>query len=138
MKVKQLSVFMENKAGRLAEITSLLGKSGINIRGFSVADMVDYGIFRLIVPDPERAIEVLKQAGFTVKESEVLCVEVPDKPGGLASVLSLFAQNNLSVEYMYAMVKDKIVFSLEEIERAADLLQKNGFRLLTQEEVSKL
>jgi|Deesub1362A_J573_1020465.scaffolds.fasta_scaffold02135_4 hypothetical protein len=136
--VKQLSVFMENKPGRLAEITDLLGKNGINIRGFSVADMSDYGIFRLIVPHPEEAAKVLKEAGFTVRESEVLCVEVPDRPGGLALVLSLFAKNNLSVEYMYAMVKDKIVFSLENQKEAERILREEGLKLLTQEEVSKL
>jgi hypothetical protein len=136
--VKQLSVFMENKPGRLAEITELLGEKGINIRGFSVADMSDYGIFRLIVPHPEKAAKVLKEAGFTVKESDVLCVEVPDRPGGLALVLSLFARRNLSVEYMYAMVKDKIVFSLENLEEAVTVLKENGLKLLTQEEISNL
>lgn len=107
LKIKQLSVFMENRPGRLTEICRVLGGAGINIRGFSVADMAEYGIFRLIVPDPEKAEKVLTAGGFTVNQSDVLCLDVPDRPGGLAGVLEIFSDNGVSVEYMYAIAYTK-------------------------------
>src|SRR5574340_404407 len=93
--IKQLSVFMENKPGRLTEITEALGKADINIRGFSVADMADYGIFRLIVANADKAKKVLDDLGFTARESDVICVNVPDKPGGLAGILKVFSEHEI-------------------------------------------
>jgi len=138
LKIKQLSVFMENRPGRLAEICSALGEAGINIRGFSVADMAQYGIFRLVVPEPEKAREVLTKSGFTVKESDVLCLDVPDRPGGLAGVLEIFSDSGVSVEYMYAIAYTKIVFGVENLDKAISALQAKGIKLLTKEEVAKL
>lgn len=136
--IKQLSVFMENKPGRLTEITEALGKAGINIRGFSVADMADYGIFRLIVHDTDQAKKVLDGLGFTAKESDVICVNVPDKPGGLAVVLKVFSEHAISVEYMYVIADTKIAFSVEDIDRAVSALAGAGVVLLTQADVSAL
>ena len=87
MKVTQLTVFLENRSGRLAEVADLLGKAGINIRGFSTTEAAEYGIVRLIVAEPERARQILHDGGFTTHISHVICVKVPDQPGGLAEVL---------------------------------------------------
>ncbi len=136
--IKQLSVFMENKPGRLTEITEALGKAGINIRGFSVADMADYGIFRLIVADADQAKKVLDDLGFTAKESDVICVNVPDKPGGLAGILKVFSEHEISVEYMYVIADTKIAFSVENIAKAVEALTGAGMPLLTQADISAL
>ncbi len=105
MKVEQISVFLENKAGRLAEVTRSLGEAGINIRALSLADTTDFGILRLIVDNYDAAREMLKSKGFTVGKTEVVAIEVPDHPGGLAQVLNTLAQANINVEYMYAFVQ---------------------------------
>ncbi|MFA5866706.1 MAG: ACT domain-containing protein [Actinomycetota bacterium] len=136
--IKQLSVFMENKPGRLTEITEALGKDGINIRGFSVADMADYGIFRLIVADADKAKKVLDDLGFTAKESDVICVNVPDKPGGLAGILKVFSEHEISVEYMYVIADTKIAFSVENIDKAVEALTGAGMPLLSQADISAL
>jgi hypothetical protein len=137
-KVTQLSVFMENKAGRLTDITNTLAGADVNIRGFSVADMADYGIFRLIVDGPDKAKQALNDLGFTVKESDVICVSVEDKPGGLAKILNVFSQNGISVEYMYFIAETKIAFGVEDIDKAIEVLAREGVVMLTKEDISKL
>ncbi len=136
--IPQLNVFMENKRGRLYEICHLLGKAGINIRGFSIADMADFGIFRLIVPNAEIAKKVLREAGFTVSESEVVVVAVPDRPGGLAEVLAILASANISVEYLYMVAETKVAFSLDDNEKGIELLKKAGIPVLEEEEIHRL
>jgi len=101
---KQLSVFLENKTGRLASVTRVLGEAGINIRALSIADTSDFGILRIIVNDPQKAYAILKDAGFTVSETEVIGVRVKDIPGGLATVLEKMSDANLNIEYMYAFL----------------------------------
>ncbi len=140
MKVKQIAVFLENKSGRMAEITGVLAKNGINIRAMSLADTADFGILRLIVNDTESAQNVLKENGFTVGTTEVLVIEVMDKPGGLASVLQIISKNKLNIEYMYAFTQKSgetglIIFRFDEIDTAMDTLKKAGCHLLTDEEV---
>src|SRR5512143_764081 len=103
--VEQIYVFLENKAGRLAEVTRILGDAGINIRALSLADTSDFGILRLIVNDREKANAVLKENGFTVSKTEVVAVEVPDRPGGLSQILQTLDNNSINVEYMYAFVE---------------------------------
>jgi hypothetical protein len=105
MKVEQISIFLENKPGALAEVTRILGDSGINIRALSLADTKDFGILRLIVNDNDRARQVLDQKGFTVRKTEVVAVEVPDRPGGLADILKSLADAGVNVEYLYAFVQ---------------------------------
>ena len=105
MKVDQIAIFLENKSGRLAEITSILAEKGINIRAMSLADTADFGILRLIVNDTESARNILKDNGFTVGTTEVVVVEVADKPGGLASVLQTIKEGGLNIEYMYAFTQ---------------------------------
>src|SRR3990170_2510185 len=123
MKVEQISIFLENKSGRLAEVTGILSRSGVNIRALSLADTADFGILRLIVNDTEKAKKVLKESGFTVRMNEVVAVEVPDRPGGLAGILGALQGKNVNVEYMYAFVQKSgehaiIIFRFDEIEKA--------------------
>ncbi len=119
MFVKQLSVFIENKAGRLAEVTRILGENGINIHALSIADTTDFGILRLIVSDDEKACEVLKDAGMAVKITEVVAVPLEHKPGGLSEVLEKLNKLSISIEYMYAFV------SRSEASRAMVILRLN-------------
>jgi hypothetical protein len=137
VKVTQLTVFLENRSGRLAEVTDILGKAGINIRGFSTTEAAEYGILRLIVPEPEKARDLLNKEGFTTHLTEVVCVAVPDEPGGLARVLDVLAEQEISVDYMYSISLQNICFALRDIDRAVELL-KGRVRLLSDEEVRKL
>jgi len=131
MKIKQISVFIENRVGRVTEITDILGKNNINIRALSLADTSDFGILRMIVDDNEKATNVLKKEGFIVRDSFVVAVEVPDKPGGLASVLRVLSERGINVEYMYAFFeqpKDKalLIFKFENPDEAIRILDDNG------------
>jgi len=143
VKVQQISVFLENKSGRLAELTDVLGKSGINIRALSIADTSDFGILRLIVNKPETAFKVLKEAGFTVSITDVIAVEVEDKPGGLAAVLKILESVGINIEYLYAFLEKAsnnalVVFRVEQVDEAVDLLIKNNVSVLKGSDVYKL
>ena len=143
MKVDQLAVFLENKSGRLAAIAKALSDSNINIRALSVADTADFGILRLIVDDTGKAIQVLKEEGFTVGKAEVIAVEVADKPGGLARVLAVLNEAGLNVEYMYAFVEKSgenavLIFRFDDPDMAITILQNAGIRILTSEEVRSI
>ena len=143
MKVEQISIFIENKSGRLAEITRILGDTGINIRALSLADTSDFGILRLIVNDVETAKAVLKEKGFTVSKTEVVAVEVPDRPGGLSSLLQMLDANQINVEYMYAFVERcggnaVIIFRFDETDKAIDSLKGSGFTILKGERLYSL
>jgi len=135
MKVEQISIFIENKSGRLAEITRILGDAGVNIRALSLADTSDFGILRLIVNNVETAKSVLKEKGFTVSKTEVVAVEVPDRPGGLSSLLQTLDANQINVEYMYAFVERcggnaVIIFRFDETDKAIVALSGSGFSVL--------
>jgi len=135
MKVEQISVFLENKAGALAEVTRILGESGVNIRALSLADTKDFGILRLIVNDNEKAKNVLAPRGFTVRKTEVVAVEVPDRPGGLAEIMKVLAEANINVEYLYAFVQQSgenaiIIFRFDETDRAIAALSQKKVRIL--------
>ncbi len=143
MQLEQIAIFLENKAGRLAEITEVLAEHGINIRAMSLADTADFGILRLVVNDTDQACQVLRRAGFTVGRTEVVVVAVPDRPGGLASVLKTLTDAGLNVEYMYAFSQKSgdtglLIFRIEDSDRARSVLQDAGHRLLSGEEVSAL
>jgi len=143
MKVEQISVFLENKSGRLAEVTEVLAGAGINLRALSLADTADFGILRLIVRDTQKAKSVLKESGFTVGKTEVLAVEVPDRPGGMAGILSVLGQKDINVEYMYAFVQKSgehavIIFRFDDLDGAISALKDKGVRILTGEEVCAL
>jgi hypothetical protein len=143
MKVEQISVFLENKSGRLAEVAGVLARAGVNIRALSLADTTDFGILRLIVNDTEKAKKVLKENGFTVGKTEVLAVEVPDRPGGLANILNAMRDAGINVEYMYAFVQRSggnaiIIFRFDELDKAISALQKAGILILKGEDVYAL
>lgn len=140
MKVEQISIFLENKSGRLAEVAEALAKAGINIRALSLADTTDFGILRLIVNDTERAKAVLRDNGFTVGKTEVVAVEVADQPGGLARILNVMKTHDINVEYMYAFVQKSggnaiIIFRFDETETAIEALREAGIRILGGEEI---
>lgn len=141
--VKQISVFLENKSGRLAAVSRILGANDINIRALCIADTSDFGILRLIVNDPERAHDVLKEAGFTVSATSVIAVQVPDRPGGLAEVLSVLEEAGLNIEYLYAFVtkisgQALVILKVEDVDRAAELLRAGGIVVRRPEEVYAL
>ena len=143
MKVEQISIFLENKSGRLAEVMGTLAKAGVNIRALSLADTADFGILRLIVNDTDTAKRVMKESGFTVAKTEVIALEVPDKPGGLAGILATLDKAAINVEYMYAFVQHSganaiIIFRFDDLDKAAGILQNTGVRVLRAEEVYAL
>lgn len=143
MKVKQMSVFLENKSGRLAQVTRVLGENGINIRALSIADTTDFGILRLIVNDPDRTYQALKEAGFTVSATDVIAVEVADRPGGLADILQSLQEAGINIEYLYAFVQKTpsaalVVLRVEQLDEAVKALQESGIHILSEEEVYKL
>jgi hypothetical protein len=143
MKLEQLSIFLENRSGRLAEITGVLTRAGINIRALAMADTADFGILRLIVNETGRAVQVLRESGFTVATSEMIALEVPDRPGGLWEILKVLEAAGINVEYMYAFVRKSaenaiVIFRFDEPDRAGAVLREAGVRVLTGEEVYAL
>lgn len=143
MKVEQISIFIENKSGRLAEVSRILGEAKVNIRALSLADTSDFGILRLIVDDTNLALQELKSHSFTVNKTEVIGVEVPDAPGGLCSILETLDKNQINVEYMYAFVERSsgnavIIFRFDNIDEAIRVLTENKFTVLKGERISSL
>lgn len=136
--VKQLSVFIENKTGRVSEVSEVLGAAGVNIRGFSVSDTADYGIVRLVVDDPDAAQKVLGDAGFTVKVSDVICMNLPDRPGGLAEILKIVSDAGVNIEYVYSLISTYAVINVADIDRALALLKDKPVQLVTQEEIARI
>jgi hypothetical protein len=137
MKVTQLTVFLENRSGRLAEVANILGDAGINIHGFSTTEAAEYGILRLILADVPKAREVLGAAGFTTHVTQVLCVKVDDVPGGLAKVLNQLADAEVSVEYLYNISFHNVCFAVRDVDRAVSLLA-GKVTLLSDREVKAL
>jgi hypothetical protein len=143
MKVKQISVFLENKSGRLADVTRTLGRENINIRALSIADTTDFGILRLIVNRPEEANRALKEEGFMVSETEVIAVDVPDRPGGLAHVLEILGVAGINIEYLYAFIgktsdEALVIFRVENCDGAMHALQAKNIKVLDGNEVYAL
>jgi hypothetical protein len=141
--IKQVSIFLENKSGRMYEITKILGDNSINIRALSLADTSDFGILRLIVDDPEKAISILKSQHYTVSATNVVAIEISDKPGGLASLLEVFKNEGVNIEYMYAFLERKsekavMTFRFDNNQEVLDKLRSSGVKLLTNEELSKI
>jgi len=143
MIIKQISVFIENKTGRIYEAASILENNNINIRSLSLADSTDYGVLRMIVDKPEEAYQVLKEAGLTAKVSEVVAVEVKDQVGGFAEIMKIMYEAKINVEYMYAFVeknKDNaiLIFRFDKIKETVDVLRENGLHILKAKEVMSL
>ena len=139
MKLEQLSIFLENKTGRLSGVTQTLHHGGINIRALSLADTSDFGILRLIVDDTDRAEKLLKQAGFTIGRTPVVGVEVDDTPGGLNNILTILSECQVNVEYMYAFVQKArratLIFRVDQLDQAIEALKEHNVHLVTVEEI---
>lgn len=129
MALKQISVFLENKSGRLADVSALISNAGINFRAISIADTADFGILRMIVDKPDDALELLEKNGFTARENLVLGVEVEDHPGGMAGVMKLFDENDVNIEYLYSSLESGtenavIIFKVEDVKHGIKILEK--------------
>ena len=140
MTIDQISVFVENKAGRLAEITKIIGDAGLDLRAMCIADTADFGILRIIVNDPARALKVLKSADCVVSVTQVLAVKMTDKPGSLAEVLGVLAKAEISVEYLYAFISRKandayVILRVEDLRRAIAVMAESGINTVGPEEI---
>ena len=140
MSIQQISVFLENRAGQLAEITKVLAGAGVDLRAISIAETADYGILRMIVDDAQKATAVLMQHGYLLTMTPVLVVAVPDQPGGVAPVLATLAEGNIDIEYMYSLFthiegKAYIVFRVADADKFVTLLGNHGITPATAEEL---
>jgi len=143
MAIKQLSVFVENKEGKLREITDILAKAGIDIRALSIADTSEFGILRLIVRDPQKAKALLEKNGFVATINDVVGVEINDRPGGLAEIVRLFAERDINMEYMYAFLtrtenKAYLVVRVDDSSEVENLLESEKIRILTPADIDNM
>jgi hypothetical protein len=143
MKLTQISIFLENRKGRLYEVCSLLGKNTINIRALNIAETPEFGILRIVVDRPEDAVKLLKENGFVANLTDIVAVEVEDRPGGLASILKIFSDNNINLEYMYGFVekssnKALLVFRFDEPDKAIEVLLRNKIKIIGKKDISEL
>ena len=132
MQIKQLSIFVENKAGRLAEITAVLAEANVDIRAISIADTSDFGILRLIVDHPDEAVEALKKAGMTVSLTSVIAIGIHDRPGEFAKAMRILADEHIAIEYKG---KAFVILRVDDDQRAVSVLQDSGITILTAEEI---
>ena len=143
MTVKQLSIFVENRPGRLFAITDILGKANINIRALSIADTKDFGIMRIIVDDTEKAVQVLKENNCIASASSVIAVSADDKPGSMAKIMDILYKDNISVEYMYAAFLNPekgaacLILRVDNNDRAVEALKDGGVKLLSEKELAE-
>lgn len=140
MKMTQISVFLENRKGRLYEVCSLLGKNDINILALTIAETEDFGVLRIVVNKTEKALKLLKENGFVANITDVVIVEVEDKPGGLAKILKVLNDNNINIEYMHAFVKKHtdfayMTFRFDNPDEAIKVLKKNNIKIVTENDV---
>ncbi len=143
MSVKQISVFLENKEGRLADVTKVLGEQGIDISALSIADTTNFGILRMIVNDPVQAESILKNAGYAVRVSEVLAIAVEDTPGALSKALDVLEKNSIEIEYIYAFIgktdnRALVVVKVKDMDKASRVLTDADIYVLRDDEVYTL
>lgn len=143
MKITQISVFLENRKGRLSDVCSLLGSNGVNIRALTIAETESFGVLRIVVDKSDFAIKLLRENQFVANFTDVVAIEVPDQPGGLASVLKVFADNDVNIEYMYGFVEkfsDKalLVMRFEDTDFAQQILAKHNVPVVTEKEIEGL
>ncbi len=143
MTVKQISVFVENKPGRLSELTEFLEKNDIDIRALSLAETEDFGILRIIVNDPYKTVTVLKEANYVCSVTKVLAVEIPDQPGSLSKVLQILGKNNINLDYTYAFITRRkdvayMILRVADNSAAIEVLNRNGIRPICQDELNEL
>jgi len=139
--IRQLSVFLENKAGRLQEVLDTLSSGSINLTALTIADTSEYGIVRLLVSDPEKGCKLLKMCGYSVNLTEVISLSVSHEPGSLAKILKKFSEENLSIEYMYAFcLGDKaiIVLRTDNHAKAFEIIRQNNFTIISEDEIKNL
>ena len=135
MAIRQISVFLENNAGRLGEVTRVLAEAGVNLRAISIADTADFGILRIIVNNYDGALNALNAAGFTTRITDVAAVEIDDTPGSLAKVMELFQKTKVNIEYLYASLQSKagkavVIFKLEDHQKGLQILSVNGLHMV--------
>ncbi len=129
MPVEQITVFLENQTGRLADVTKIMSDENINLQGFSTTEARDYGILRLVVSDVKRAKEALRNAGFTTHIARVICIMLEDRPGELYKILNVLAGKEVNIDYVYVIAGTRIILSVANIEAAEEILLKNGVKL---------
>jgi hypothetical protein len=143
MRIKQISVFLENRQGRLYDVCSLLGDNDINIRALTIAETESFGVLRIVVDKSDAAIKLLRDNQFVANFTDVIAIEVPDKPGGLASILKVLAENDVNIEYMYGFVEkfsDKalLVMRFEDTDFAQQMLSKHNVHVVAEKEIQGL
>ena len=141
MIIKQLSVFLENKTGRLSEVSSILGNAAINMTAFSIADSSDFGILRVIVSEPAKALELLKTNNFAASLTEVICLSCPNQPGAMSKALDILSSENIPIEYMYAFSFNQsanIIIRPADILECIKILQKHELELLKASDLYRL
>ncbi len=141
MIIKQLSVFLEDRSGRLTDLTQILEEHEINITALSVAETADYGIVRMVVGKPDIAQKFLREAGFSVRLTDVVCVNMPDQPGALHEVLKILANNSINVDYMYAFSNKDVALAVirtADIDSTIEVLEQNEMQLLRQSDIYQL
>ncbi len=143
MKLTQISVFLENRKGRLYDVCNLLGKNNINIRALTIAETESFGVLRIVVDKSDLAVATLKKNGFVANLTSVIAIEVGDKPGGLAAILKILADNDVNVEYMYGFVEKfsdnaLLVFRFEDVEKAQKILLEKNVKIVTSREIEGL
>lgn len=135
MGIKQISVFVENSSGRLAEITAVLAAAGVNLRALTIADTADFGILRIIADDPDKALAVLQEKKYTARATEVIGVELEDKPGALARVLEIFSQTSVNIEYLYASLGQShgnavVIFKVQDMAHGLKIAAEKGLKVI--------
>lgn len=141
MHIKQLSVFLEDRSGRLTELTRILAVNDINITALSVAETADYGIVRMVVGRPELAKDVLEKAGFSIGLTDVVCINMPDQPGSLYNILEILTNNSINVDYMYAFSNNDVALAVirsADIQRVTEVLDRDRLKLLSQSDIYQL
>ncbi len=143
MYIKQISVFIENQQGRLADIAEVIAEKGIDIRALSLADTTNFGILRLIVNKPYEAEEALKKAGYTVSLTAVIAIGIDDQPGGLAKALRVLSDHDISIEYLYAFISKKegrasVILRVDDGDRAVEILTGNGIQFLSDQDITDM
>ena len=141
--IQQISLFVENKPGRMARVAKTLSDAGVNIRALTVAEAGDFGVIRMVVDSPEKGYQVLRESGFTVSETDVLAVEMKDIPGGLYEIMNVLGGNEINVDYAYAFVTTKaeramLIIRVDDLEKAKVVLSGAGMKLATKEEIQKI
>ena len=138
--IKQISIFLENKTGALGDVVKFMAEKGINLRALSIADTEDFGILRIITDDPECTIDKIKEAGYSAKLTDVLAIEIDDKPGSFAKIVEILAAAGISIEYTYAFLSHKkdcacMIIRADDSATANNLLVKSGIKVSTQQDL---